>query len=383
MKGSIVIISSVHWHFTWQRHHDIASGLADRGYQVVFVEPLPKRWPGPESWQRVAARLTGNGREAGSCVQSESAAVQLLSPRLLPDAGRIPQWMNRRFFVPGIGRKVDRLGLARPLIVINYLPTGASLTLQQCLRPDLAVYDCVADWLNDPYARGLEQLEKELLGQADVVFADSPYLYERMRSLHRHVLQVMPAVHFELFDQARRKKTSMAGRPLCAYFGSIGASIDVALLRRVSHHYLLRLIGPPRVKLEGFGPQTEFIGAVVHERIPQLLADVDVLLLPYRRAAHMPAVIPAKTFECLAAGKPTVAIGLDSLAQFGDLFYRCQTEEAFLAAIEAAIKEDPALPTRRLQCARENSWQQRLDQIEAAFTLRLTERHQGAARHSG
>jgi len=364
-RGTIILISSVHWHITWQRHQEIATGLANRGYKVEFIEPLPKRWPKASEFRRVMGRLLGQSREAGLVVQKIPPGVTVMSPPLLPDTGRIAQSINQRYFVPEILKSLLEVCVNRPIITINYLPTMASLTLQQGIRPDLAIYDCVIDWKNDPYAQGAEVVENRLVGSVDMVFADSPFLFERMSSIHPIVKQVLPAVNLEIFNKSIFSKISSNQTvPICGYFGGIGASLDVELLREISHHYRLRLIGPLRISLKGFSNNIEYCGAVSHDQIPQLLQGVDVLLLPYRDAPHMRAVIPAKTFECLATGIPTVTSGLNSLDQYADLLYICHSQNEFLKAIEKALSEEPSLKEKRIQCAEGNSWSQRIDEIE-------------------
>ncbi len=97
----------------------------------------------------------------------------------------------------------------------------------------------------------------------------------------------------------------------------------------------------------------------------------------------MPSVIPAKTFECLATGKPTVVSGLSSLQDYHDLFYLCKTREEFLEALDRAMHEDdPALRERRLQCARENDWSRRIEQLEDNLKAVLREKT-GPAQHAG
>lgn len=375
-KGTVVLISSIHWHSTWQRHQDIATGLAEIGYKVVFVEPLPKRWPGLNEWQRVWGRLAGSAAMSGICPQPEHPDVTIVSPKALPDVGVLGQSLNGRFFVPALVQRLRQGGLKRPLITINYLPTPASLSLQQQLQPDLAIYDCVADWESAPFTASLANSEARLLAQTDLVFADSPYLYQKMMARHHHVVQVLPAVHFDIFQQAQTRLEGGNGRLRCAYFGTLGVSVDTELIAKVSHQFLLRLIGPVRTHLANLSDTAELYGTVPHQKIPELLQDIDVLLLPYRDAPHMPAVIPAKTFECLATGKPTVAIGLPSLAQYNELFYLVDTHEKYLAAIRQSTGDPASLRAKRIQCASQNSWSQRVCEIEEHIQTTLTQKIQ-------
>lgn len=370
----LIILSSVHWHFTWQRHHEMATGLAARGYRVTYFEPIPKRWPGVAEWRRVAGRLLGRHEAAGLMEQRVPRGVRLSAATMLPDTGAVPRWLNRSWVTPRVARRMTPK-LGRPRVVLNYLPLAASIDLQKRLEPDLAIYDCVWDWPNDPYSRPGVIQEDALVAAADMVFADSPYLFTRMRGRHERVERVLPAVDFELYEPARAApdpaQRDGGERLCCAYFGAIGANIDLSLLRRLSHEFRLRLIGPVQESLGDLAPGTEVLGAVAQTELPALLAEADVLVLPYRRAAHSAGVIPAKTFECLATGKPTVACGLDSLDEFGDSFSRASDGDEFIAAVRAAVEEDSDRRSARLEVARANTWSERTAQVDGLIRSAL------------
>ncbi|MDH3404669.1 MAG: glycosyltransferase [Acidobacteriota bacterium] len=369
----LLIFSSVHWHFTWQRHHEVAAGLARLGYGVTYLEPIPKRWPGPGELGRVLGRLRGRHEDAGLVRQRLPARVRLRAVTAAPDTGPVSRMLNRSLVVPRAARRLGR-ELGRPLVILNYLPLAASVALQRRLAPDLAIYDCVWDWPNDPYSRPGVVREEELLAAVDLVFADAPYLFERMRAAHDHVERVLPAVDYDLYEPARRRRGSGGAggaRLRCAYFGAVGANVDRGLLVRLSHEFRLRVIGPVQERLEGLATETELLGAVPQAQVPELLADADVLVLPYREAGHSRGVVPAKTFECLATGKPTVAKGLPSLAEMGDLFYLAADADGFVAAVERAAAEPSEARERRLEAARRNTWRQRAAEIDGHIRQRL------------
>lgn len=378
-KASLILISSVHWHSTWQRHHEIALGLSRRGYSVFFVEPLPKRWPPIRQVGRLAARILRKPQFAGRCQQREYPGIELVSPRLLPDVGNLSRWINRRLIVPRIADSLKRKVESRPLVSLNYLPISSAIELQRRLHPDLAIYDCVWDWSRDPFSRPGTIQEDRLVASVDQVFADSPFLFEKMKSRHRHVRRILPAVDVGLFRIRSTSSRHDSGDPLCAYFGQLGPNIDGDLIRKLSHRFRLRLIGPVEIPLSGFSHRTEVIGAVGKEALPQYLSDVDVLVLPYQRGGHTRGVIPAKTFECLATGIPTVAIGLPSLEEFGHLFYLCQSDSEFWQKIEQAAHESKSQREIRVQEAERNSWALRMEEIETAICGALLRRSRSTA----
>lgn len=362
MRGTLILLSSVHWHFTWQRHQNLAAGLAGKGYAVLFVEPLPKRWPRPSEWRRVLGRLAGSS-SSGTCEQAVPAGVRVLNPRVLPDQGKLARWLNQSFLVPPLGRAIQRGGLVGPVIVLNYLPTPSSLALQRSLPADLRIYDCAWDWSTDPYSRGLERVESELVRESDLVLADSPHNAWRMSQLHSRVMTLGHGVDYEAFAAAADEPPE-ADESSCAYFGDLGTSLDMELLRLVSQHHPLSLIGPVRRSLAGFSSRTRLHGPVRHDRLPGILRASRILLLPYRIAPDTRGIFPAKIMECLATGKPTVATRLPSLETLGDLIYLCAGADSFLSAIAAARSEEPARRAARQAMARRNTWEAQIARID-------------------
>lgn len=340
----------------------MAVGLTEHDYQVLYVEPIPKRWPPLKEFNRVAGRITGNSLAAGVCEQPLFPGIELITPRMVPDVGPVMQGINRHLLVPQLTKKILQ-HVVRPLVVINYLPIPASLSLMDMLKPDATIYHCINDWVHDPYAPA-GKVEAELASKVDMVWADSPVNLARTRTLAENVVELKHGVNIDLFARARKEPGPPPDRPLCAYFGTLGISNDLDLLRAVSHRYRLRLIGPIRIDLEGFSKETEIIGPVPHEDIPAQLRDVDVLLLPYAHSAHNDSVMPSKLFECLATGKPTVACGLKTLYDYEELFYIRETPEEFLDAILVAAHEPPTLQAPRIARAEEHSYARRMMRID-------------------
>lgn len=374
-KGTVVIVSPIHWNFTWQTSHDVASAFAQWGYRVIFLEPLPKRWPKLAEIKRVWGRISGRSHLAGLGKQEKPEGMVLVSPHMLPDVGRMPQFLNQIIFVPLLKKQLSQIGLERPLIMVHHVPIAAALALQNALKPDVSVYRCVYDWSNDPHSGRLLQ-EKELLQIVDEVWADCEANVIRTSLHNNNVRLMLPGVDLSLFADVDTWTHTKRERPLCVYFGTIGISVDVDLLRQISYQYPLRLVGPTKQKLVDFAKDTEMVGAVLHEDVPAYIMDADILLLPYIEAPHMQGVIPAKLFECLVTGKPIISIGLTSIDAYKDLIYICETKEEFLNAIEMAQNEAPALREARIACAQKNSMIARFTEMETSVNSLISNKRQ-------
>lgn len=376
MAGNVVLMSPIHWHFTWQSAQKISAGLAKRGYHVYFIEPMPKRWPSINEYKRVWGRLSGQTHLAGISQQIVPQNVKIISPFFLPDTNSFLQAVNIKLLTPHFVKQLlaQILSPNKPLICINYVPIRAAMAVRQLLKPDLTVFACVHDWPHDPHVSDpFIFIEDQFALQSDIVFADAQQNIDRLKEYGSSPYQILPSVEYEMFANAHDdKKTPPRKKPLCAYFGTIGENIDIDLLRKVSHQYPLRLIGPSRYPLDDFGEHTEILGSVPYEKVPHLLADVDVLLLPYGSAPHVDGVVPAKLFECLATGKPVISYGLQTIREYQGIIEIVDTHQAFLEAIATAFQADSASARQtRLKLAQENGYEQRMDEIETVLRSAL------------
>jgi glycosyltransferase involved in cell wall biosynthesis len=122
----------------------------------------------------------------------------------------------------------------------------------------------------------------------------------------------------------------------------------------------------------------------VGEELQQILLDADVLVLPYqatRESGMLAASAPNKLYSYLAVAKPVVTSNLPALITMEDgLLYGARSAEEFLGAIRRAFREDSdLLRDKRLEIARENTWDRRGDLLRLIVEGELARR----AEHSG
>ncbi len=135
--------------------------------------------------------------------------------------------------------------------------------------------------------------------------------------------------------------------------------------------------GPERCQLEqqvaelGIAPSVEFSGSVRPERVPALLASMDVAVAPY---PDLPAFYfsPLKLFEYLAAGLPVVASRIGQISrlltdQVHGLLCKPGDPRQFADAIER-LQADPALRHRlavagRRRVVQEFTWRHVVQKI--------------------
>lgn len=370
-RATVVLLSSVHWHFTWQHHQTLASGLVERGYRVVWVEPLPKRWPGISEWRRLFGRMRGNLRSAGGVTQRVPPGLVILNPRLVPERGPISSWINRRLLSLRLEPAI-RMHARRPLILLHYLPLQTAIDLHRRLEPEFSAYGRYSEWPEDPFVSQKALRESELCRQVDVIFTESPKRAEHVSRLGVPMEFIPPAVDFETFNSAA-DTGQREGPPLCAYFGLVSDRLDFDLILRVASRYRVRLVGPRRGNLSRLEAENiELVDAVPQRELPNLLRAADILLLPYAASPFHEGLLPAKTFECLATGKPVVAAGLPALKAYDSMIYTCGGAEDVLNTIARALEEPDERRGERLEFARSHGLDSWLSRIEAIWSARIS-----------
>lgn len=389
----IVIAASAGWETPAPVNaHQVARRLAARGHRVLFVESVGLRAPAPlasrHDLRRIGARLRGllgGVREVEPRLYVFSPAWPLLGPRAL-------RALALRLVAGGAARAARALGF-ESAILWAFLPTA--LPMAERLGARLVVYHCVDHYAANPGvdAAFVDALERRMLARADVVFATSPWLAERLRAARADVVLAPNVADVALFARAHEPLAEPAelaplSRPRAIYVGNLAAyRVDLALLAALARDGVaLALVGPvglgdasspPAALAELLGlPNVHALGPRPPAALPALLRHADVALIPFLDNEHTRASSPLKLWEYLAAGLPVVATPLPNflpLAEEG-IVTLARGPEAFAAAVRAVAAEPPGRRAQRLARAREHDWPARIESLCAAVGAALASR---------
>ncbi len=372
-KPPVVVLAGVRWDFLWQRHQTVATLFARAGYPTVFVETTGLANPRPSALGNVAARV----RRAGAG-RAEDGWPLVYPPLVLPPTLGAFRAANRRFFVPRVARDLKDAVGRRP-VVVAYPPTRTTLDLISALEPRLVLYDRADDYEQFPRVpKDIAATERELLARADLVSCTSRPLLEGTRRLRPDASLRGPAGDYNRFAVLQEPPPALPPRTVC-FFGDAGLGrVDFDVFRAVARAgFRLRLVGrldPAERRLAG-EPNVEYRGEVAHGRLPEALAGVDAFVLPYRINGLTRGISPAKTFECLATGRPVVASPLPALKDLAGHVYLADGPEGFVGALRnLAVTESDERVRGRGRLARENSWPARFGEIEASILGALGDR---------
>ena len=368
----LVILSTVHWSFLWQRHQILAQYFARAGHRVIFVEgltfssdyrnPLFYRRAIKKFWRRL--QYISEKKCAADLPKNLVVYQALVAP---PDA-RAFREVNKQFFVPRILNDMAKMGIRNPL-VWSFQPTDTALQIARELRSSALVYDCVANFAQMPGApKNISQMEGDWLDAADLVLVDSVYLREKHAKRRPDVLQVPPGVDYDLFNQAYSATNSGTEiRRICFFGGMVSHWFDFDLMEGLADAgFEISLIGYTDSRHHLFShPNVRYTPVVSQQKLPELLKSTDALLIPYKVNEFTRGVFPTKAYECLATGKPVVATPLPDLQDrfSGHIYLASDTTE-----FTKVLRQLPRLENRkkvksRLELARKNTWEIRLRSI--------------------
>jgi len=372
------------WHSIWRNRQQIMSILAQEN-RILFVEPRQYLRPTLAAFRQGELGLGDLGRPLVAPVLPGLWRFQY--PVYAPISGRPPlsEW-TARLQVRALRQAMRRLGFATPLLWL-YRPDDRDLVGR--LDERLVIYHVVDEYsayeegYEDQVApgkrRALQERERKLLAQADLVFAVSRPLWEAKRQFNPHTYLVPNGVNFRAFNSAvgtpPPPDLAALPRPRIGYAGNINEKVDLLLLRRLAESrpdWSLVLIGPVSLRFDRHLldrlrlPNVHFLGQKDVGDLPRYVAGLDVCLMPYKRNEWTRHISPLKLYEYLACGKPIVSTGIPAAREFKALLYLAEEPEAFLSLVEQALAEaDPALPEAREQEASRHTWQQRVEQMSS------------------
>jgi glycosyltransferase involved in cell wall biosynthesis len=390
----ILLISSIDWGFLWQGPQEIALRFARAGNRVLYLENTGVRSPGFRDLRRVRMRFSRWAQTLPPAgLRPLEKNLYVLSPLVLPAFGPAwRRWLNRCLFLPAISKAARRLGM-RDALIWTYLPTDTVVDLIRRLRSPkgLLVYHCAADFSQlTPHVGQLQQSERALLSQSDLVFAICDELREHCLKSCSEAYTFPYGVDLAAFpleetENLERPSHPNLPRPVIGYVGGLHRHVDFELLDemiRARPLWSWVFVGSDPVTshpLAGF-PNVHLVEQQPHGKLAQYIRSFDVGIVPYAKTIYTRTVVPVKINEYLALGKPVVATDIRPVVEFNEqhrvLLTSDNKSEGFLAAIGLALGQakDPALIARRRDTAALSDWPARLAAMSALVERKLREK---------
>ena len=341
-------------HKPWRARPDRTQQLLARlgNAQILFFEPAPKKGaPMPEQGRRVRAHIT---------------VYTLPTPLPYPEETSVLQRRRLDKASDFIQEMMDKHHFREPLLWCSS-PLHAQFLDKLAYRG--VVYDCQYFW-NENFL----DWESDLTRNADVVFAASFGLTRRLSPYSDNIALLPNGVNPVLFQQKQRtippELAGLPGQRVLGRLGSVTGQVDLEPLLYLARHrpewtFVLmgRVTRPAAEQLRG-QDNIVLTGAVNPLDVPDYLYRCDLLFDLVRFDRPGSDVVPSRVYEYLATGRPIVTVLDPSVPDaIPELISTAYDGPGFLRRCKAALGEDPSLPRRRRELARQSSWTSRAAQV--------------------
>lgn len=302
--------------------------------------------------------------------------IHFYSPPVVPLQPR--SWVrncNRCLLKTGVRNQLRMHGLEKPVTFVT-LPFAAEAL--GGLDERLVIYYVTDQYsaMPDVCRNYIEDLEKALLSEADLIFVTSKELLKEKDGRKSRAKLLPHGVDFDHFYSAVESPRGIPPemehlpRPVIGFCGTLAPWVDAELIAQLAHafpHTSIVLIGPVWIdfSIPRDFPNVHWLGPRSYQDLPAYAAHFDVGIIPFRQNSLTAYVNPLKLLEYLALGLPVVSTALSDLSSFAEVVSVASTAEEFIEKVRTAL--DDHSPDRRLQrfaVAAGESWDSRVSVIE-------------------
>jgi teichuronic acid biosynthesis glycosyltransferase TuaH len=285
-------------------------------------------------------------------------------------------YVNNRRFAKEILQAMEQLDF-HDIILFNDNDIFNGFYLKQLLSPALYVYYCRDYLRGNPYwGKHCDELEPELIKNADLAVANSAYLADYCARHNKNSYDIGQGCNLELFDDTRNfpvpEEMQWLNAPIIGYVGAVIANrLDEEIIRIIAKSnpsWNVVLVGPEDDTFRNSSlhqmANVVFIGRKPIEQLPHFIRCFDVCINPQLVNMLTIGNYPLKVDEYLAMGKPVVATRTKTMELFEEYTYLADKPEDYPSLIEKALKEDgKELQKKRSAFARTHTWENSVGEL--------------------
>ena len=363
--SSLVVCSLEEWGTVRRRIRILVDEMVERdqSLRVLYVAPAVD-----VPFQLSHGRLHGIARPQ---LEKVHPRVHVLRPRKWLPRALGPQ--ADRSLGHQVSRAVELLGLLDQLVWVN----DASYARFALSTGWPVIYDVTDDWLLAPMqARREARLRADdqlLLDHSGAVVVCSPELV-RTRGANRAVDLIPNGVDVELFRTPQARPAELPAAPVAVYVGTLHEErVDVPLLVALAEarpDVAVVLVGPDSLgpashEALATAPNILLLGPVPYDRVPAFLQHADVVVIPHLVNPFTESLDPIKAYECMAAGRPTVATPVAGFRDLGAPVVICEPAE--FVSVTSATLANASPPGTAVDTLDVPEWHQRAEAMDAVI----------------
>jgi glycosyltransferase involved in cell wall biosynthesis len=322
------------------------------------------------------ARIGRKVKSIAKCLRQPEKNLYVFSPIFIPLQGRkIVDILNNSLLKLQLKTACWRIGISEPIL---WLENIRAANMMSWFNSTLKVYHVSDLFASDSYTGNsllLNQREKRISDESDLMICVSKELYDRKQTQRENVFYIPHGVDFDLFQEAAQKSEPVeelanVPRPIAGYFGTMTAHNDIELLlycarqlRDVSFVFAGQITGGDYSELARL-KNVHLLGRMPYEKVRQLCACFDVCLLQWIMSEWIKCCNPLKMFEYMASGKPIVSVPIEETKQYSDVISIAYNKEQFADAIRWELRNDtPERARKRIEIAGQHSWDTHVEKI--------------------
>jgi glycosyltransferase involved in cell wall biosynthesis len=359
--ATVVCLSPIPWSGLWTSRHELAREMAERGAEVVFVDP-PVNAVRPTARAESTRPIPPGMRVVGPppyIPYGVAASVPAVLHRIMR--------INARRYAAFVGKEVTEGSTGRLVILLNSFMPVHGFEVASALKPDFHVYHRADEIRSfDSCVPAYIEAERRVLREADAVVCVSEAVRDGIATDRPDAVVIPNGVDNRRFvNAAPDARVASLRRPVAIVIGTVDDRVDGDLLDDVTSSGVT-LVVAGQVKGVRLPEGTVALGPVEPSVVPGLLAGADAGLIPYRPG--WPGDV-LKAYEYLAAGLPVVSTPLSCLDE-ASLVVQA-SRPGFAGAVVAAISHDnDSKRARRREVAQEHDWARRVDDLLDLISVR-------------
>jgi glycosyltransferase involved in cell wall biosynthesis len=212
--------------------------------------------------------------------------------------------------------------------------------------PVLQARDLTLKEKNFSYTSALNIIEFLLFSKADVVVSTSPYFFEYLKVNTKKRIVFPPGICSSDLEHDYNNGEKKSGTNVLVYAGSLDRSGMITKLSTMFSNiedWQLWIAGEGNERID-LNNNVKYLGLLPKVELYELYKEADAIIIPYPRLEYYEIVLPLKTGEVLATGKPIITKRLKGIQAYLHflgveervIFVENWSEDELLKAIEKA-----------------------------------------------